>query len=65
VRAAVKVVRVDLATGECTPGFTDGYTDQDNAMYTMQREGWTCQGSQITANGAYSLLTFTRDGNDD
>lgn len=65
MRAAVHVVRVDLATGECSPGFVDGYTDQENAMEQMQRDGWTCVGTQITANGAFALLTFTRDGSEE
>lgn len=63
MRDAVRVVRVDLATGECSP-ISCGEAGQEYVMSVLRADGWEFHSSQITANGAYALLTFTRDGND-
>lgn len=60
---AVKVVRVDLATGECSP-LPYGDAGQDYVMHALMREGWEFQSSQISADGAFALLTFTHDSDD-
>lgn len=60
MRSAVKVVRIDLETGACSP-MPAGYDTDASARWLLASHDWTAVGTQVTPDGRFAVVTFTRD----